>query len=149
MVSSPWRAAKATLALNAGLCFFLLCFIFLLLYFHYFRSGALSYPPVRFVGSTSHKSVVCTMAASRDDLSSLPDQQMLYCYKISAHLLLTCTGLRINRLYFRRCVSLVRACPDTLSKTLHFLRPAHQCASCFDCRATIALASSRTLYTEV
>ena len=52
-VSSPWRAAKATLALNAGLCFFLLCFIFLLLCSHYFRSGALSYPPVRFIGSTS------------------------------------------------------------------------------------------------
>ena len=32
----PWSAAKATLALNAGLCFFLLCFIFLLLYFYYF-----------------------------------------------------------------------------------------------------------------
>ena len=40
-VSSPWRAAKATLALNAGLCFFLLCFIFLLLCSHYFRSGAI------------------------------------------------------------------------------------------------------------
>ena len=41
-VRSPLIAARATLALKAGLCFIRFCFMFLLLYFLHFRSGTLS-----------------------------------------------------------------------------------------------------------
>jgi hypothetical protein len=47
MVCSPCSAARATLALKAGLCFFLVYFmVMLLLDFSNFRSGTLSYREV-------------------------------------------------------------------------------------------------------
>ena len=42
MVCSTWMAARATLDLKAELCFFLICFMVLLLRLPHFRSGTLS-----------------------------------------------------------------------------------------------------------